>query len=131
MEVQRITLNKTLNLSRDWNSFFSNLRQTHLPPETTTVELILKLIATIKQVGSFNNLNEFEAKFHAEDFIIFKTSNKTDFINKILNFEYELVNEKEQIPHKLLNEKYFVIKCLTIIIIEFDFVNFSVTFDSP
>lgn len=59
------------------------LRQVHLPPETTTIEIILKLIATIKQAD-----------------------NKEEIIQKLNNFESDLFNQ--EVPHKLLSEKYFV-----------------------
>ena len=34
--------------------------------------------------------------------------NKDDFMQKLSNFECNVFNQQEQIPHKLLNEKYFV-----------------------
>ena len=56
-----------------------------MPPETATIELILKLIATIKQ-----------------------SDHKELLIKKLKNLESDLI--QQSIPHKLLNEKYFVIQ---------------------
>jgi hypothetical protein len=41
-------------------------------------------------------------------YFLIKTPNKTALMQKIQNFECDLVNEQEKIPHKLLEEKYFV-----------------------
>lgn len=59
-------------------------RQIHSPPETTTVEIIVKLLAMIKQ-----------------------SPNKETIIQKINNFESDLYDQ-DQVPHKLLNERYFL-----------------------
>jgi hypothetical protein len=39
-----------------------------------------------------------------------QASNKTEFMKKLANFECQLVNENEneQIPHKLLSERFYV-----------------------
>lgn len=73
------------NPNNPLNVLLDTWRQIHMPPETTTIELIIKMIATMKQA-----------------------QNNTDFMTKLSNFECNLFNQQEQIPHKLLNEKYFV-----------------------
>lgn len=75
---QRTNANHPLNLLMDvW-------RQVHLPPETTTIEIILRLLATIKQ-----------------------SENKELIIQQINNFESDLYTQ-DQVPHKLLSERFFV-----------------------
>ena len=78
---ERFNPNMPMNLLIDvW-------KQIHLPPETTSIELILKMLATMKQAG-----------------------NKQEFMQKLSNLESNVFNQQDQIPHKLLNEKYFVIE---------------------
>lgn len=36
-----------------------------------------------------------------------QASNKTEFMKKLANFECHLVNENEQLPHKLLSERFY------------------------
>jgi len=71
------------NPSHPMNILMDVWKQVHLPPETTTIEIILKLIATIKQA-----------------------ENKEEILHKLNNFESDLFNQ--QSPHKLLSEKYFI-----------------------
>lgn len=67
-----------------YNVLMDVWRQIHLPPETTTIDIILKLIATIKQ-----------------------SSEKELIIQKLNNFESDLFTQ-DQTPHKLLGERYFM-----------------------
>ena len=76
------------NENHPYNLLIDAWRSTHLPPETTTINLIIKMIAIVKQAV-----------------------NKEVFIQKLQNFESALV--QEHIPHKLLGAKYFVKKILS------------------
>ncbi|CAF0828134.1 unnamed protein product [Brachionus calyciflorus] len=72
------------NPSHPFNILMDVWKQIHLPPETTNIYLIFKLIAMMKQTGD-----------------------KGELMRKLSNFECGLVNEKDQLPHKLLKEKFF------------------------
>jgi len=73
-----------LDSNHPYNVLMDTWRQLHLPPETTSLELIIKMIAHMKQAVD-----------------------KTDFMKKLNNFECNLVNEQEQLPHKLLSANFF------------------------
>lgn len=58
-------------------------RKMHYPPETTTIMLIVKLLAMYKQ-----------------------TEQKKDLLDAIQDFHHEFINENLMISHKMLGENY-------------------------
>lgn len=58
-------------------------RKIHYPPETTTILLIVKLVAMYKQ-----------------------TDKKEELFNAIQNFHHEFINENLMIAHKMLGENH-------------------------
>lgn len=59
------------------------IRKIHYPPETTTILLIVKLVAMYKQ-----------------------TDQKQEFFNAIQDFHHEFINENLMIAHKMLGENH-------------------------
>jgi len=73
-----------LNPDHFYNMTMEAWRCIHMPPETTTLNLIFKLVAMIKQ-----------------------SENKEKIIQALYNFEYSLVDENQNLHHKLLSTNFF------------------------
>lgn len=69
--------------SKCYNNTFTSYRQMHYPPETTSITLVLRILAFIKQCEQ-----------------------KYELLMQLRDFCFDLVNENQMIFHKLLGDGF-------------------------
>lgn len=85
-----------------FSNFFFRFRSAHPPPETTSIRLILKLMAMLKQVrlevlGKLNRISFF-----------FQTENRRNLLEELQKFSQGVSSENQRFYHKLLRKEFQV-----------------------